>query len=104
MEKNKELGAKLTMLSTVEILQQKISIFRMKKQCELQNMSLEVEMKGWYHISISKKNLVELEKIGEKLKEIGIEREPRRKKDVSYDRIIQELIQLWKRTKPLWGN
>jgi hypothetical protein len=54
------------------------------------------KMKGWYHISISKRNLAELERIGEQLREIGIEKEPRRKKEVSYDRIIQELINHWK--------
>jgi|GEM_PF-2228812 hypothetical protein len=57
----------------------------------------EVMVKGWYHISISKRNLLELEKIGEMLREKGIEKEPRRKKDLSYDRIIQELVNFWKR-------
>jgi len=54
-------------------------------------------MKGWTHISISKRNLSELERIGEELKKRGVEKEPRRKKDLSYDRIIQELIMLWKK-------
>jgi len=54
-------------------------------------------VKGWYHISISKRNLLELEKIGEILREKGVEKEPRRKKDLSYDRIIQELVNFWKK-------
>jgi len=57
---------------------------------------LTKQTKGWYPISISKKNLAELEKIGEQLKEKGIGKEPRRKKEVSFDRIIQELIRFWK--------
>ncbi len=49
-------------------------------------------MKGWTHISISMRTLKRLEKIIEILRSKGIEPEPRRKKDVSYDRAILELI------------
>lgn len=49
-------------------------------------------MKGWTHISISMRTLKKLEKIIEVLRNRGIEPEPRRKKDISYDRAILELI------------
>lgn len=56
-------------------------------------------MKGWTHISVSLKTLKELDEVIRHLRNIGIPHEPNRKKYISYDRAIKELIKLYKNTQ-----
>jgi len=73
-------GSKEHVIDKADVLWLDVDVFSVKRPEEYKDLTDE-EIKS---------------KVLEKFKEKGIEKEPRRKKDLSYDRIIQELIKAWK--------